>query len=47
MRRCILAMGGFCAAAAGLLVWRSMRTPNIEQLAHSPEEAWSDRRTIV
>jgi hypothetical protein len=43
----ILAVGGFCAAAAGLLVWRSLRTPNVDDLAHSLEEAWADHHTVV
>ena len=47
MKRLIWTVGGFCAAAAGLLVWKSQRTPNVEDLAHSLEEAWADHRTAV
>jgi len=47
MKRVIFAVGGFCAAAAGFLVWRSCRTPNVEELAHTLEEAWADHHTTV
>ena len=47
MKRLIWTVGGFCAAAAGLLVWRSQRTPNVEDLAQSLEEAWADHHTSV
>lgn len=47
MKSLIFTVGGFCAAAAGLLVWRSMRAPDVEQLAHTLEEAWSDHHTTV
>jgi hypothetical protein len=47
MKSLILAVGGFCAAAAGLLVWHSKRTPNVEELAHSLEAAWADHHTSV
>jgi hypothetical protein len=33
MKRLIWAIGGFCAAAAGMLVWGSKRTPRIEDLS--------------
>jgi hypothetical protein len=47
MKSLLLTVGGFCAAAAGLLVWRSGRTPEVEELAHSLEEAWADHHTTV
>ena len=42
MKRLIWALGGMCAAAAGLLVWGSARTPKVEGLAHHVEDAWAD-----
>jgi hypothetical protein len=47
MKRFIWAMGGFGAAAAGLLVLGSKRTPNVEVLAHRLEDAWADHHTIL
>lgn len=47
MKRLIWTVGGFCAAAAGLLVWKSQHAPNVEDLAQSLEEAWADHRTTV
>jgi len=47
MKRFLLSVGGFCAAAAGLLVWRSKRTPNVDELAHTLQDAWADRHTTV
>jgi hypothetical protein len=47
MKRLIWTVGGICAAAAGILVWGSTRTPNIEYLAHELEEAWADHHTSV
>jgi hypothetical protein len=47
MKSLLLGVAGFCAAAAGLLVWNSRRTPDVEQLAHSLEEAWADHHTTV
>jgi hypothetical protein len=47
MKRLIWTVGGFCAAATGLPVWRSKRTPNVEELAHSLEDAWGDHHTTV
>jgi hypothetical protein len=45
MKNILLAVGGFCAAAAGILVWHTTRTPNVAELAHSLEEAWADHHT--
>jgi hypothetical protein len=47
MKRVIWTVGGICAAAAGLLVWGSMRTPNVEELAQKLEGAWADHHTTV
>jgi hypothetical protein len=38
---------GFCAAAAGFLIFAPQRTPPIELLAHRLEDAWADHHTIV
>ncbi len=47
MKRFLWAVGGFCAAAAGVLVWKSNRAPNVEDLAHLLEDAWADHHTSV
>jgi hypothetical protein len=47
MKRLLWAVGGVCAAAAGLLVWGSKRTPKVEDLAHRLEDAWADHHTSV
>ena len=47
MRSLLLTVGGFCAAAAGLLVWNAKRTPNVDELAHTLQEAWADHHTSV
>jgi len=47
MKRLIWTVGGICAAAAGVLVWGSMRTPNVEDLAHRLEDAWAGHHTAV
>jgi hypothetical protein len=47
MKNLLWTVAGFCAAAAGLLVWRSKRTPNVEELAHTLDEAWADHHTTV
>ena len=38
MKSVILAIVGVCAAAAGLLVWGSKRTPGIEELGRQLED---------
>jgi hypothetical protein len=40
-------VGGFCAAAAGFLVLGAKRTPTVDDLAVSLEEAWADHHTVV
>lgn len=47
MKNVLFAIAGFCAAAAGILVWNRYRTPNVEELAHTLEEAWADHHTVV
>lgn len=47
MKRTMLFIGGICAAAVGFLIWRGGRTPNVEELAHTLEEAWADHHTTV
>ncbi len=47
MKRLIMTVAGFCAAAAGLLVWKLQRTPNVKDLAHTLEKAWADHHTMV
>ena len=47
MKNLLWAVAGFCAAGVGLLVWTSRRTPDVETLAHSLEEAWADHHTRV
>jgi hypothetical protein len=47
MKRLIWTVGGFCAAAAGILVWKSQRTPYVEELTQELEEAWADHHTAA
>jgi hypothetical protein len=47
MKRFLWAAGGLCAAAAGLLVWGSKRTPKVEDLAQQLEDAWADRHSTL
>jgi hypothetical protein len=47
MKRTLFMIGGFCAAAAGFLVWDSRHSPSVELLAHRLEEAWADHHTSV
>jgi hypothetical protein len=47
VKNLLLAVAGFCAAAAGVLVWNSRRTPTVVELAHSLEDAWADHHTTV
>jgi hypothetical protein len=47
MKNVLWMIGGFCAAAAGLLVWKRDRSKPVELLAHSLEEAWADHHTVV
>jgi len=47
MKRLIWAIGGMCAAAAGLLVWGPKRTPKVDNLAPSLEDTWADHHPTV
>ncbi len=47
MKSLLLTVFGFCAATTGLVVWKSLRTPNVDELAHSLEAAWADHHTTV
>jgi hypothetical protein len=47
MKNVLWMVGGFCAAAAGLLVWSPGRTQPVELLAHRLEVAWADHHTVV
>jgi hypothetical protein len=38
MKRLLWTVGGFCAAAAGLLVLGSKRTPNVSDLVRTRED---------
>jgi hypothetical protein len=47
MKRWIWAVGGICAAAAGLLVWGSRRMPHVEDLAQDREGTIADDPAFV
>lgn len=47
MKSFLWTLGGFCAAAVCLLVWRPRQTEPVEQLAHKLEEAWADHHTVA
>ena len=47
MKRVIWTVGGVCAAAAGIILWQSTRTPEVEELGHKLEDAWADHHTRV
>jgi hypothetical protein len=52
MKNLVWAVGGFCAAAVGFLVWGAARTRNlnntpVEELAHRLEDAWADHHTVA
>ncbi len=47
MKNMFWMFAGFCAAAAGFLVWNPKRTQSVELLAHRLEEAWADYHTVV
>jgi hypothetical protein len=40
-------VAGFCAAAAGIIVWGPKRVKPVEELAHRLEDAWSNHHTIA
>jgi hypothetical protein len=47
MKRVFWVVSGFCAAAAGFLVWSPYKTRPVEELAHSLQDAWADHHTVV
>lgn len=47
MKKMILFVGAFCAAAAGFLVWGTKSVEPVEKLAEQLEHAWSDHHTTV
>jgi hypothetical protein len=47
MKNVLWMVGGFCAAAAGFLVWNQSRIQPVELLAHRLQEAWADHHTVV
>jgi len=47
MKRFLWTVGGFCAAAAGLLVWGAKRTPSVEDLNPALEDIRADSHTTV
>ena len=47
MKQVIWAVGGVCAAAAGVLLLGSCRKPDVNELAHRLEDAWADNHTAV
>ena len=47
MNRFLFAMAGICAAAVGFVLWNGRRTPDVEELAHTLEEAWADHHTAA
>ena len=47
MRQVIWVVGGICAAAAGAILLRSARTPDVAELAHRLEDAWADNHTAA
>ncbi len=47
MKQMVFVIAGICAAAAGFLLWGGRRTPNVEQMAHTLEEAWADHHTVA
>jgi hypothetical protein len=47
MKSIIWTVGGICAAAAGIILWETIRNPRVEVLAHRLEDAWADHHTTV
>ncbi|WP_348269563.1 hypothetical protein P8936_14125 [Edaphobacter paludis] len=47
MKSFLWMMGGFCAAAAGFLVWGPKRVQPVQELAKRLEVAWGDHHTVV
>lgn len=47
MKNLLWIVGGFCAAAAGLLVWNPYKKRLVDDLAHSLQTAWANNHTVV
>lgn len=47
MKRVIWTVGGICAAAAGIILFNSSRSTDVEVLAHRLEDAWAPHNTVV
>ena len=47
MKNVFWVVGGFCAAAAGFIVWGPRRIRPVTELAHRLEVAWADHHTVV
>jgi hypothetical protein len=47
LRRILWSLGGFCAAAAGLLVLGPKRTPKVEGLAENREDVLGDHNAAA
>lgn len=47
MKNVLWMVGGFCAAAAGFLVWQMNRDQPVQELAHRLQEAWADHHTVA
>ncbi|WP_158945863.1 hypothetical protein [Granulicella sp. S190] len=47
MKSTLWMIGGFCAAAAGFLVFGCRKTPPVELLAHRLQDAWADHHTVA
>jgi hypothetical protein len=47
MKNILWMTAGFCAAAAGFVLWNTNRNQPIELLAHRLEDAWADHHTVV
>ena len=47
MKNLLWMVGGFCAAAVGIILFGSRRTQPVQELAHRLEVAWADHHTVV
>lgn len=47
MKNILWLTAGFCAAAAGIILWGPRRTQPLPELAHRLQEAWADNHTVV
>jgi hypothetical protein len=47
MKRLLWSVAGFCAAAAGLLVWKSKLTPSVNDISREQQDSWVDDHTAA